>query len=152
MTNKNVLVGLIVVAIIAIGGYMFPKVAGVAPSFSGMPFLETQYFQKGVAIGDRATVLKKVYTGTCSLVTTTSVAATSTGTATCATTGSLAGDQVFISLATTTTKIAAQWVIVGTVAGTDTTTVRLLNLTGTAGVPSATNGFGSSTPYYFVRD
>ena len=47
--------------------------------------------------------------------------------------------------------MAAQWAIIGTVAGTDSATVRLLNLTGTAAVPSATNGLGSSTQYWVVR-
>lgn len=90
--------------------------------------------------------------GTCPLVSDSSVAATSTGTATCATSGSQVGDIVVIAgLATTTTKIAAQWAIVGTIAGSESTTVRILNLTGTAAVPSATNGLGSSTPYSIFR-
>ena len=103
-----------------------------------------------VGTGDTVT---KVLTGTCSLVSNTSIAATSTGTGTCATTGSVAGDQVFVSLATTSTVMTGrQWVIIGTVAGTDSTTVRLLNLTGADQVPSATNSFGSSTQYWVVRD
>jgi hypothetical protein len=103
-------------------------------------------------IGAKGTKLTLVGSGTCSLVSNSSIAATSTGTGTCVTTGSIAGDQVVISLATTTTKIAAQWALVGTVATTDSTTVRLLNLTGTAAVPSATNGLGSSTQYAIYRD
>lgn len=104
-----------------------------------------------LTVGSSGNALSLVKTGTCSLVSDSSIAATSTGTGTCATTGSLAGDVVVVSLATTTTKIAAQWVLVGTVATTDSTTVRLLNLTGTAAVPSATNGLGSSTQYQVFR-
>lgn len=104
-----------------------------------------------LTVGSSGNALTLVKTGTCSLVSDSSIAATSTGTGTCATTGSLAGDVVMVSLATTTTKIAAQYAVIGTVAGTDTTTVRLLNLTGTAAVPSATNGFGSSTQYQVFR-
>lgn len=97
------------------------------------------------------TAVTQILKGTCSLVSDTSIAATSTGTGTCAISGLVAGDKVFVSLATTTTKMAAQWAVIGTVAGTDSATVRLLNQTGTAAVPSATNGFGSSTQYWVVR-
>lgn len=104
-----------------------------------------------LTVGSSGSTLSLIAAGTCSLVSDSSVAATSTGTGTCVTTGSQAGDVVMISLATTTTKIAAQWAVIGTVAGSDSTTVRLLNLTGTAAVPSATNGFGSSTQYQVFR-
>lgn len=112
--------------------------------------------QVGSGCGDSystctGTAITQILKGTCSLVSNTSIAATSTGTGTCAISGLVAGDKVFVSLATTTTKLAAQWAIIGTVAGTDSATVRLLNQTGTAAVPSATNGFGSSTQYWVVR-
>lgn len=112
--------------------------------------------QVGSGCGDSystctGTAITQILKGTCSLVSDTSIAATSTGTGTCAISGLVAGDKVFVSLATTTTKLAAQWAIIGTVAGTDSATVRLLNQTGTAAVPSATNGFGSSTQYWVVR-
>jgi len=102
-------------------------------------------------VGSSGTALTLVKSGTCSLVADTSITATSTGTGTCVTTGSLAGDVVMVSLATTTTKLSAQYIIIGTVATTDSTTVRLLNLTGANAVPSATNGFGSSTQYQVFR-
>lgn len=104
----------------------------------------------GLVVGSGSN-LSLVLAGTCSLVSDSSIAATSTGTGTCATTGSKAGDVVVVSLATTTTKMAAQYAVVGTVAGTDSTTVRLLNLTGAAAVPSATDGMGSSTQYWVFR-
>lgn len=113
-----------------------------------------QKFTQGFYVGtttSAAPITSSIIHGTCSLVSDSSIAATSTGTGTCAAVGAQAGDQVFVSLATTTTKIAAQWALVGTVAGSNTVTVRLLNLTGTAAVPSATNGFGSSTQYWIVR-
>lgn len=102
-------------------------------------------------VGQVGTQSTLMLSGTCSLVSNVEIAATSTGTGTCAATGAVAGDRVFVSLATTTTKVAAQWVIVGTVAAADSVTVRLLNQTGTAAVPSATNGLGSSTQYWIVR-
>lgn len=110
--------------------------------------ISTPSLQVGLTSGNAITQIIK---GTCSLVSDASIAATSTGTGTCATVGSLAGDLVFINLATTTTKMAAQYALVGAVAGTDSTTVRLLNMTGVAAIPSATNGFGSSTQYMIVR-
>lgn len=110
--------------------------------------IATPSLQVGLTSG---TAITQIIKGTCSLVSDASIAATSTGTGTCATVGSLAGDKVFINLATTTTKVAAQYAIVGAVAGTDTTTVRLLNLTGGAAVPSATDGLGSSTQYMIIR-
>lgn len=147
--NKNIVIGVLVVLTLVLGGFILTK---KTPSFAGMPFLETQYFRQGAAIGGRATVLKKVYTGTCTLVSNSSITATSTGTGTCATPGTIAGDQVFISLATTTTKQSANFIPLGTVAGTDSTTVRLFNLTGGNLVPASVNGFGSSTQYTVYRD
>lgn len=106
-------------------------------------------FQVGTTTSAR--LLTFISAGTCSLVADVSVTATSTGTGTCATIGSQTGDQVFVSLATTTTKMAAQYTVIGTVAGSNSTTVRLLNLTGVSAVPSATNGFGSTTQYQIYR-
>lgn len=111
-------------------------------------------FPRGITIGlptYSPANLALISAGTCSLVSDSSIAATTTGTGTCATTGSLSGDIVLVSLSTTTTKMAAQYSVVGTVAATDSTTVRLLNLTGANAVPSATNAFGSSTQYQVFR-
>lgn len=102
-------------------------------------------------VGEKGTALRLVKSGACTLVSNSSIAATSTGTGTCAITGVLAGDVVMVSLATTTTKMSAQIAVVGTVASTDSVTVRLLNLTGTASTPGALSGFGSSTQYTVYR-
>lgn len=111
-------------------------------------------YPNGLTIGKplySPTNLALVQAGTCSLVSDTSITATSTGTGTCATTGSLAGDIVMVQLATTSTAATRQWVVTGTVAGTDSTTVRLLNLTGGALVPSSVSGLGSSTQFQVFR-
>lgn len=97
------------------------------------------------------TALTKTFTGSCTLRADASIAATSTGTGTCAISGLLAGDKVFVELATTTTNLNSQYVIAGAVAGTNSATIRLINLTGTAAVPGATSGFGSSTSYWVTR-
>lgn len=148
---KNVWIAMIVVAIIAVTGVFSPVGKSVVRSFGGV----TNYDEvDATAIkigGSTATRVGPIIVGTCNLTSNTSISATTTGTGTCATTGSLAGDIVIVSLATTTTKQAADFVVNGTVAGTDTTTVRLFNLTGGNAVPAATNGFGSSTQYQVYR-
>lgn len=148
---KNVWIAMIVVAIIAVIGVFTPTGKSVIQSFGGV----TNYDEldaKAIKIGgSNGSRIGPIISGTCSLVSDSSIAATSTGTGTCAVTGAVAGDIVMVSLSTTTTKIAAQWQVIGTVATTDSVTVRLLNLTGTAAVPSATNGFGSSTQYYLIH-
>lgn len=110
-------------------------------------------FSGAFKVGASGTNYTLIKSGTCTLTSDTSINATSTGSYTCATTGSLAGDLVRIGpLATTTTKMSAQYVIQNTVvAGTDTTTGTILNLTGAAGVPGGVNGYGSSTPYQIFR-
>lgn len=151
MKNNKIVMTLIVIGIIAISAFVGYKIGVGSRGFGGV----TNYDEvDATAIkigGSNGSRIGPIISGTCSLVSDTSIAATSTGTGTCAVTGAVAGDIVFVSLATTTTKIAAQWAIVGTVATTDSVTVRLLNQTGTAAVPSATNGLGSSTQYYLVH-
>lgn len=106
---------------------------------------------ESIKVGDDGDELTLVAAGTCSLVSNSSIAATSTGTGTCAATGARSGDVVTVSLATTTTNINSQFVLAGTVAGTDSVTVRLVNLTGTARTPASVSGFGSSTQYQIFR-
>ena len=148
-------IAVLITLVIVIGRYFFPHLYSGVGAISETDVQSTNFTQlytaNGIKIGSSGNGVTQALHGTCTLVSDSSIAATSTGTGTCVTTGSVAGDQVFISLATTTTKMAAQWNILGTVAGTDTTTVRLQNNTGTAAVPSATNGLGSSTQYWIVR-
>ena len=171
-TLQKIETGVVIVLVLLVA-VLFSRSNGNSPVFGATsfgqgevqnnPFLFINGFAAGNAqqflvdgsglltVGAKGNALTLIGHGTCSLVSDASIAATSTGTGTCVTTGSLAGDQVFVSLSTTTTKLAAQYSLVGAVAGTDTTTVRLLNLTGTAAVPSATNGFGSTTQYTIYR-
>lgn len=142
-----VVLALVIASVALVGGNQSQS-APLGAATPGTRFLH------GITIGTSAyyaTNLALVQAGTCSLVSDASILATTTGTGTCVTTGSLAGDVVIVSLATTTTKMAAQYSVIGTVAGTDSTTVRLLNLTGVTAVPSATNGLGSSTQFQVFR-
>lgn len=119
-------------------------------SVNVIPVDSTDGFSVGTTTN--ATLITYIGSGTCTLTSNSSIAATSTGTGTCATPGSQVGDIVTVGpLATTTTNLNAQWNLIGAVAGSESTTVRLLNLTGTAAVPAATSGLGSTTPYQIFR-
>jgi len=109
----------------------------------------------GLVVGSSAsaTNLSLVKTGTCSLIAVSSIAATSTGYAYCTgLTGVQSGDIVDITL-TASTSLASQYVVKGVSASSTAGAidVSLLNLTGAAATPAATNGFGSSTEYKVYR-
>ena len=152
MTNKNVLIGLVVVLIIAIGGYVFPGVKEVVTSFSGQPFLETQYFQQGLSIGNRATVLEKVTAGTGSLIySNSSVTATTTKAFDIAVTGVTVNDNVFVQAATTTA-IYLGWDIIGASASTTSGYITLIIANNTGGTANVPRNIASSTNYLIIRD
>lgn len=152
MSNKNLTYGLIVVGIIAIFGLFTPTGKAVVKQFGGVTNydeLDATAIKIGGSNGSRYSL---VASGTCVLTSNSSIAATSTGQGTCATTGSLAGDIVYLNLATTTTVLSKQFVLLpNTVAGTDTTTVTIVNLTGTSGTPAAVPTLGSTTQYQIFR-
>lgn len=105
-------------------------------------------FQLG-ATGNSLSLIQK---GTCTILADASVAATSTKNFDCAFAGVNAGDTVFVTEQASST-LASQFVIKGATASSTTgfITFSILNLTGTAAVPSATNGFGSSTQVLILR-
>ena len=100
----------------------------------------------GLAVGSSGTTIQKVIDTTCSIVANSSVPATSTRNFDCTVTGVVSGDRVTAMLAASSS-VASQYVIKGVTASTTDgyVTISLLNLTGTAATPAATNGFGSST-------
>lgn len=103
-------------------------------------------------IGSSGSTMTLVKSGTCVLTSNATIIATSTGQGTCATTGSLAGDIVYLNLGTTTTAVTKQFhLLPNTVAGTDSTTVSIVNLTGASGVPAAIPTLGSTTQYQIFR-
>ncbi len=115
---------------------------------------------ESIAVGDgcndsfsscSGTTLELIKQGTCNIVSDSSIAATSTGSGTCAISGLLAGDHVMLDIATTSTALSRALVPMGVIAGTDSATIRLFNLTGAATTPGAIPGFGSSTPYSVFR-
>lgn len=157
MTNKNLTIGLVVVAIVAIIGLFFPNAAAsVLGGVTNYDTISGTGLQIGSGCADSnstctGTTMSQIYSGSCVLVSNSSIAATSTGTGTCAISGLLAGDKVFVSIATTTTEITRQFAVLGAIAGTDSATIRLANLTGAASTPGSISGFGSTTNYWVVR-
>lgn len=93
---------------------------------------------------------------TCNPTADTSVSATSTGYMFCTgVTGVTSSSQVFAQIATSTNAIGAQWLLVGAKASTTAGAIdfKIMNLTGTAAVPSASAGasFASSTRLWIVN-
>lgn len=103
-------------------------------------------------LGTRGTILKMIKTGTCTLITYGTISATSTGSVDCAITGVRPGDLVDLNLAASTT-LASQYAVKSSQASSTAgyATAQLINLTGAAANPAATNGFGSSTVYKIWR-
>ena len=110
MNNKNLWVGLLVVLVIAIGGYLYPQVKGVF-GVAG----ETNYNTTGVtglkvgtSCGDSFSstaangcdTVTKFLVGTCNLTQSVpgSFVASTTGQFMCAVTGVLSGDNVYVTM------------------------------------------------------
>lgn len=105
-----------------------------------------------MTIGTSGSALSVVAKGTCSILANASVAATSTKNFDCAFSGVRAGDIVMAHLSASST-LASQYVVKGYVASSTDgyITFSVLNLTGAAAIPAATNGFGSSTEIVILR-
>jgi hypothetical protein len=107
-------------------------------------------------VGPVGTAVSQIIRGTCTLTISSVIAATSTGYANCAvSSGTVAsGDLVFVTLATTTTAVGNSFIVAGAQASTTSSTsitVKLINLSYTAIVPTATAGFGVATQYLIIR-
>lgn len=148
MNLKNIVIGLVVLVGIFLGTY-FPRPTS-APL--GKELTDVQNFNGGARIGEFGTAFAHVKTGTCSILANASVSATSTKNFDCAFDGVKAGDKVFVHQVASST-LASQYVIKGYVASSTDgyITFSILNLTGGAAVPAATNGFGSSTEVSVFR-
>lgn len=152
MTNSKLWIAMVVVTIIAVGGYFAPARNAVQATLGGMPFLEVQYFQKGLAIDSRGTVLKKVLTGTGTLIySNSSVTASTTKAFDIAVAGVTVNDNVFVQTATTTAA-SLGWHIQGASASSTSgyITVIVANLTGATG--NVPRNIASSTNYLVIQD
>lgn len=149
-SNKSLWMALIVVAIIAVLGLVFPRLGSQIVSFGGVTNydeLDATALKIGGTNGSR---VGPVIATTCTLLANNTIAATSTGPVDCAVTGVVAGDVVFASLATTTATGAfntANYIVASAMASTTSgfVTLRIYNGTGASAIPAATSGVGSST-------
>ena len=91
-------------------------------------------------LGASGTPITQLLKGTCSLIGSFSITATTTAAMDCAVSGALAGDTVFYTLATTTPTTNLGWRVVGANASTTAgyLTFKLQNLTGADAVPPIT--------------
>jgi len=104
-------------------------------------------------LGANGTAQSNEVIATCNPIANTSIAATSTGYIFCTgVTGVTSADNVIAQFATSTTAIGTNWAILGSNASTTAGAIdiKIMNLTGTAAVPSAAAGaaFASSTKIY----
>lgn len=160
MSNKTLTIGVLVAIVIAIVGLFTPVRQAVSQAFGGTTNYDTVSatgLQIGVGCNDSyktclGSSIAAIFKGTCTLLADSSVTATSTKNFDCAIPNVQPGDIVQAQLNASTTP-ASQYVIKGVMASTTPgfITISLLNLTGTSAVPSATNGFGSSTDYEIFR-
>lgn len=149
--TKNVILTALVALVVSVGAI------ALAPGQSNLGGLSErdvravsiQVGQDGSVKGTKLTFVK---TGTCTLLSNFSIAATSTRSVDCAISGVRSGDLVDLVLAPSTA-LAQQYVIKSSSASTTAgyASAQLINLTGGAAVPSATSGFGSSTVYKIYR-
>ncbi len=158
---KNIFISL-VTSIVVIGAVLaltpVQKMDSVPSSLGSQ--IETTLIQLGggVQVGGAGTKYSLVKSGTCTLLADSSIPATSTRAVDCAIpasgsfNGIRSGDIVRLNLQASTT-LASQYIIKSSQASSTNgyASALLVNLTGGAAVPSATNGFGSSTVYQIFR-
>lgn len=159
--TKNIVIGVLVVITLLFGYFAFVQSPSQAFGNVGGPqHYQQEAFLQGLQLGQRGTPLALYASGTCTLKADFSIAATSTRNVSCtgitlqggATYTGAAGDLIDIQLAASTT-LASQYVVKSAQASTTAGSVelQLLNLTGGAATPAATNGFGSSTQFQIYR-
>lgn len=145
MSNKNLTLALVVVLIIAIGGYLFPKAVTAFGGTTNYDTLGVTGLQLGAGCNDglgscAGSLFTSKLKGTCTLVTSgLPLVATSTAAFTCAAVGVTPGSSVKVNLAANPAAYGS-FGVSATIAGTDTITVYLANFTGasTSSFPLAT--------------
>lgn len=138
----------VIALVIAVIGIYTPVGKSVLGGVTNYDEVDASAIKVGGTNGSR---LSLIATGTCPLVSASSINATSTGTGTCVATGALTGDTVYVNLATTSTVMTRSWIVQAAVASTDSITVLLFNNTGGNLSPNAIPTLGSSTQYSIYR-
>ncbi len=149
----SALVSLVVMVagLLMVGGNSQPKQEAAGAATPGTRFPHGLTVGLGGSVNS-PTNLALYEQGTCTITANASIAATSSALVDCAATDVVASDVVSLTLQASTT-LASQYVITSAIASTTAGHIqlRLLNLTGTAATPTATNGFGSSTVFQIWR-
>lgn len=150
MTNQNLTIGLVVVAIVAIAGLFYPgsPVSHLLGGVTNYDEVDATAVKIGGSSGTR---VGPVITGTCALIPVSySFVASSSQVADCAVTGVVTGDYVFAEFATSSPS-GAGWLI-SQVSASSTSgfiTLRVVNNTGiTALIPASV---GSTTQYLVLH-
>lgn len=151
--NGFALAAALVALIIAIGSCFVHVTSEGSVSF-GASTPGTR-FPHGITVGLPPNIPSNyalIESGTCFLLADFSITATTTRNVDCAITDAVAGDRIQLTLAASTT-LASQYIVKSSQASSTSgfATAQLVNLTGGNAVPSATNGFGSTTEYRLFR-
>ena len=159
-SNKSLWVAVIVVAIIAVGGYLYPQVQSSVFGSSGTRYqhgisvgTDTAPSSNGLKVGNNGTSITKIITGTGILIASnySSLAASTSLPFDIAVTGVTANDVVFTQFASTTASANLGWYIIGSSASSTAgyITIQVINNTGVAAtIPS----YIASTTQYLVLD
>ena len=160
--NETIKIAIIALIAAFVGGFVAGLVGGNQPSFGGVTNYDTLE-ATSLAVGSgcdnegsacTGSAVTQLLKGTCNLLgMNSSQAATSSAVYDCAVTGVVSGDVVFAQLSTTTqATLVTNWAIMSAKASSTSgfITVRVLNLSGAAVVPSI-SAVGSSTGYLILR-
>lgn len=158
MKTSSLWIAVIVVAIIAVGGYIYPQVTNRVGSINtNFTNIGVTGLSVGSTCGDNytscnGTAISKILTGTCNLIggSSDTIAASGKKSAYCAVAGVVAGDKVFANLATSTDPNVGSVVVLGSSASSTSgyIEVTLLNASTTA---TQVTRFGTSTQYLIIR-
>lgn len=162
-SNKKLRIAVVVVAIIAVGGWFTPVQDAASGLLGGVTNYDTVK-ATGLAIGPgcsdfysncTGTTQTAQFSGTGSLIGTNGIAATSTSNFDIAVTGVIAGDQVIAQLPTTAPTASGKGPFVIVAASASTTanfiTLTVLNLSGIATTAISTT-LQTGVNYWVVRD
>lgn len=152
MNNSKLTIGLVLVAILAIGAYLYnPQQSPASGVATGPQHLQEESFWQGLQIGQRGSDFKNFNFGTGVMIgIAANIAASSSKAFDIAVPGALSGDKVFVFLATST--IVGQGWSVDQASASSTPgfiTVDLVNNTGASAYPPAS--IASTTQYMDLR-
>lgn len=163
-THVSVWVAMIVVGLIAIGAYWYPKMqsasnlgaavdCGSTTCFTTVGILTSLQVDGTTQIGSSGTALSQLQKGTCTLIGATSGIVASTSIAVdCAVSGVVTGDTVFAQFATSSPSTGGfGWLVTRASASTTSGFITLNITNGTGATANLPASLGSSTKYLILR-